>query len=349
MPDEKIIVMNSQGEKYRIPKADLGIAIGRGFFPEAQTPTPDLQPVRGSGEALRREFSLGAADMSLPGGERFSAPSLQEVLSLVKNPLASTKEVGSVVGENIAGIPASLGSLMEGLGTATAQAQQTELEGRPVEGRELSGEETEELANTAGKGAGVVASILAAKKLPQTKVPTLTEITRGAFPSFTRAAKNFEDVLSAAEKVPIQNLEVGQAAIHARKLAQSGGQMPKVIRDFLRRINDPDLPPITYGEARDFYSNATRLSADEFNRLTPVMKREVTEFTRKLRSATEEAAESVGKSEQFNAAMEEFAKASGRARTKEELKRLAVKMLKAGAIGGAAAGGGYAVYEALQK
>ena len=45
---------------------------------------------------------------------------------------------------------------------------------------------------------------------------------------------------------------------------RSGGTMPKVLRDFIKRTTDPNQGPLTYEEARQFYSNAsTRLSAEE--------------------------------------------------------------------------------------
>lgn len=121
-----------------------------------------------------------------------------------------------------------------------------------------------------------------------------------------QAAQKFSQVMSAAGNQPVNIAEAGNIALRSQELAQSGGSMPKVIRDFLRRASDPEKGPITYAEARDFYSNATRLSADEFNRLTPVMKAQVGKFTNALGRGIYGAAESVGQGEQYARAMSQY-------------------------------------------
>ena len=60
---------------------------------------------------------------------------------------------------------------------------------------------------------------------------------------------------------------------------------------------------IRYEEAGGIYSNATRISAYEAGRLSPVMKRQEGEFTRTLNSAIEEAAEHSWKLDQYRQAM----------------------------------------------
>ena len=148
-------------------------------------------------------------------------------------------------------------------------------------------------------------------------------------PSAERAGKSFEEVMGAAKSIPIDVAGPGNTALKIQKLAESGGTMPKIIRDFLRRATDPNKPPITYEEARDFYSNASRLSADELNRLTPVMKRAVGIFTRELNSSIEGAADEAGKLSQYKGAMGEYA----RAKRLENLARLAKEWAFKGALG----------------
>jgi hypothetical protein len=125
-------------------------------------------------------------------------------------------------------------------------------------------------------------------------------------PSAARAGAKFAAVEGAAGKVPIDINAPGQAALKIQELADAGGSMPMVVRKFLRRVTDPTQPPMTYDEARKFYSNATRLSADEFNKLTPVIKRGVGEFTRGLNESITNAAGQVGQGENYQAAMSEF-------------------------------------------
>jgi hypothetical protein len=116
--------------------------------------------------------------------------------------------------------------------------------------------------------------------------------------------------MEAAGHVPIDAGAAGNVALEADRLARSGGAMPKVLRDFIKRATDPDQGPITYAEARDFYSNATRLSADEFNRLTPVIRRQVGQFTQVLGNALADAAAQAGKLPEYQQAMREYARAS---------------------------------------
>ena len=348
MPEELVVVMDKQGQRYELPRRQLAQAIAQGYIPaagNAPLPKVDVQPSRGDTASLAREAILGAASTSLPAGEQFKAPSVQEIIGTFRDPVKTGEAVGGEVRETLASILPVASEAINNpyvFGSKVAGAVGDELStAKSLQG---TSEGDEYRANITGKLAGVAGQVFGAKKLPQMKMssPKL-------FPSIGRAVENFEDVMSVAKRVPIDTTDLSAAASHARTLARSGGQEPKVIRDFIRRLNDPNLPPMTYEEARNFYSNATRLSADESKRLTPVMKREVIEFTQKLRAATEKAADSVGKMDEFNEAMEEYARASGRKRTQKEIKKLAMRMLKAGAIGGATVGGGVAAYEALRK
>jgi hypothetical protein len=165
-----------------------------------------------------------------------------------------------------------------------------------------------------------------------------------AIPRTARAASALDDVAQVAAHVPIDITDVGDAALRTRDLASSGGSMPKVVSDFIKRATDPNRGPITFSEARDFYSNATRLSADEYGRLTPVMKRQVAEFTKSLGDALQDAAAQVGKGDAYSQAIREYgdaAKWQRRAGAAGEITRdfLLKKALPAGL--------GYGLYRSL--
>jgi hypothetical protein len=117
----------------------------------------------------------------------------------------------------------------------------------------------------------------------------------------------------------LQNLQA------VRDLAQSGGSMPKVINDWLKRATDPKRPPMTYAEGRDFYSNSTRLSADEFNRLTPVMKAQIGQFTSALNRSLGQAATSVGKGELYSDSMAQYANAAAIAKRAVQARDILIK------------------------
>jgi hypothetical protein len=168
------------------------------------------------------------------------------------------------------------------------------------------------------------------------------EMAAGAIPTAAKAGAAFEDVMGAAKHIPIDVAGPGDTALRIQKLAESGGSMPKVIRDFLRRATDPEKPPITYAEARDFYSNASRLSADEMQRLTPVLKRQVAMFTKSLNESLEGATEEVGKLSKYKGAMKEYRQA----KRLEDLWQTAKEWAAKGALG---AGGYYAAKEVLKK
>ena len=131
----------------------------------------------------------------------------------------------------------------------------------------------------------------------------------GAVPTVAKAGSKFQSVMSAAKNVPIDVNAPGKVALRISELAERGGSMPMAVRKFLNRVTDPNKAEMTYEEARDFASNISRLSADEFNRLTPVMKREMGELRVTLNEAVARAAEKAGKGAEYKSAMREYAQA----------------------------------------
>lgn len=173
-----------------------------------------------------------------------------------------------------------------------------------------------------------------------------TEGAAGLIPNTERAGAALNEVMGAAKNIPVDLSATGDAALKAAKLAESGGSMPKVIRDFLRRATDPEKGPMTYEEARDFYSNATRLSADEAGRLTGVMKKQLTDFTVALKEATREAAARAGKGQKFDQAMKEYRNAIQLKDAKEKITEMAKDALTKVVI---PTGAGYAILKNLAK
>jgi hypothetical protein len=170
-----------------------------------------------------------------------------------------------------------------------------------------------------------------------------------AIPSAERAAGKFSDIMGAAKQIPINVNAPGDVALRTKDLASSGGTMPKVVNDFIKRVTDPDKGPLTYEEGRDFYSNATRISADEAQRLTPVMKRQVSMFTHALNSSLQDAAAQVGKLTDYQDAMTEYHNAMRLKALGQGVKdALTSTAAKAAAGAGAGAAGAYAVKELLK-
>lgn len=130
-----------------------------------------------------------------------------------------------------------------------------------------------------------------------------------AIPRVARAGENFQKVMGAARNVPVQVGEVGDVALRINQLAERGGSMPMAVRKLLNRLTDPNKAAMVYEESRDFASNISRLSVDEFKRLTPVVAREVASLSAALNRANAQAASVAGKGAEYAAAMNEYARA----------------------------------------
>ncbi len=166
--------------------------------------------------------------------------------------------------------------------------------------------------------------------------PMVAQRAIQALPSATRAGAKFGQVMEKARNLPVDAEQPGQVALRIQELAERGGSMPKVARDFARRVTDPAKGDLTYQEARDFYSNITRLSADEFKRLTPVVRMEIGKMKTALDAALKETAGRVGMAPTYQSAMKEYAQAAKVAKALESTKEFAVKRaLPAGGVGAA--------------
>lgn len=157
-----------------------------------------------------------------------------------------------------------------------------------------------------------------------------------AIPRTARAGEKFQEVMAAAKDVPIDEKEVGDVALRIYQLSERGGTMPKAVRDILKRMTDPQKTPLAYGEARDFASNISRLSANEFGRLNPTVAREVANLRVALNQANANAAKQAGKLDEYKSAMREYAQAM---RLREAVDK-AVKVVKKAAPWATGAGMG---------
>lgn len=151
-------------------------------------------------------------------------------------------------------------------------------------------------------------SMLLASGVPFEAAGSAVKGVSEALPSSARASRLFEDVMATARDVPIKPGVPVAEAMRGKEIAGRGGQLPKILRDFVRRTADPEAPPITYEEARDFYTNA-RLAMSEYLQTKPNMWRQVTIFKGALDTAIREAVTSVGKGDEYAAAMQEYRKA----------------------------------------
>lgn len=157
-----------------------------------------------------------------------------------------------------------------------------------------------------------VGGLLQASQMPLSMVtPEETEagaLARKVIPNTSSAAKKLEEVMAAAKDIPIKPEGPTAEAVRGKELASRGGQLPKILRDFVRRTSDPEAEPITYKEARDFYTNA-RLAMSEYLQTKPNMWRQVTIFKKALGDAIQTAATEAGKGEIYSSGMAEYRRA----------------------------------------
>lgn len=191
---------------------------------------------------------------------------------------------------------------------------------------------TPDQAGLAGDVAGITAGLGTA---------SLARRAMDAMPNFARAGENFNTVMAAARQEPIDISGPGRVALRIQELADRGAPMPQVVRKFLVRVTDPKRPDLTYAEARDFYSNISRLSANETQRLTPVVAAQVTKLRVALDKALEVTAAKVGQAPAYRSAMTEYARASRLRSTAEDARDVMVKKVLPGGMAGAAAYKGY--------
>lgn len=141
----------------------------------------------------------------------------------------------------------------------------------------------------------------------------------GAIPLKSKAGALLKSVEQKAGNVPVDLQQSAEHILRTKDLADAGGSMPMAINKMLRRVTDPTKGPLTYSEARDFYSNITRLSADEMDRLTPVMKAQVGKVAAALKDDIGQAAAKVNKAADYYAGIKQYAKAAQLQRTAEKI------------------------------
>jgi hypothetical protein len=153
------------------------------------------------------------------------------------------------------------------------------------------------------------------------------------FPSVERAGQTFQSVSKSANGHTVSvTPELSDALFKYQNLVDSGGSRSLAVSKLLNRLTSPDKGPLTYEEARLFQSNISRLSADETQRLTPVMKRQVGQIAGELNKAVENTTASVGQLDNFRSAMKEYSQAKTNEARMEVLKKWGIKAGAAAAL-----------------
>lgn len=122
------------------------------------------------------------------------------------------------------------------------------------------------------------------------------------------ASKLFDEVMTAAKGQPV-NLTRTQAPLERiAQLTDAGG--PTLTAPNKLMLRSQQINPIPYEEARDFYTNISNLSKQDKQIANRPMLREVGNLRSAFNKDIGETANSVGKGEQYNQAMQDYARAA---------------------------------------
>jgi hypothetical protein len=135
-------------------------------------------------------------------------------------------------------------------------------------------------------------------------------MAKGLGISKTRAAQNLGAAAEAAKGAAVNAEMPGQVALRIGELGERGASVPRVVQRFAQRITDPNKGPLTFEEARDYYSNISRLSASDYSKLNGPVKRELAQMKQYLDEAIKATAEGAGKGKEYASGMKEYARAA---------------------------------------
>lgn len=158
-----------------------------------------------------------------------------------------------------------------------------------------------------------------------------------------RAVSNLATAAEAAKNVVLNVEKPGQVALQLTEARQFGKYVPRVVDNFVREITDPNAAPMTFEKARKYYSSISELSADEYGKLAPMVKRGIIQLKQALQAELTNAASSVGKGEEYVKGIKEYARASKVAEKAPKVAKIAAGSA-AGAVG---AGAGYGIVQRL--
>jgi hypothetical protein len=163
------------------------------------------------------------------------------------------------------------------------------------------------------------------------------------------ASAAFDAASEAAGSNPVSAEGAGQAALGAQEMQQAGRTMPRVMQRFLSRVTAPNAEPLSYDEARQYYSAASELSANEKAAITPAMRRQLNQFKSALGDAISQTADQAGVGQQYQQGMGDYRTAKRMEDAWQKGWDVTKKKIIPGLLGGGAAGAGYKLYRSLEQ
>jgi len=188
--------------------------------------------------------------------------------------------------------------------------------------------------------AGTVASGL----MGPTEGAAGAEAISKAIPSTERAGQAFKELQGAIGNHTVAMTDrLANSLADIKDAVDTGSTLPQVINKFVTRIADLDEGPLTYKEARQFYSNVSDLSASERMASKGKDLRLINEFRHALGETVGDTANSADLLSKYQGAMSEY---SG-AKRLEQMYENAKDVVKKAALPIALGAGGYKLYGML--
>lgn len=331
-------VFDDQGNKGKIPVDQMQAALGRGFKPAVRVTSPDGQggwvPNDQAKAAMDKGFKLGPPEQQPDPTTGTAYEGYARLGAGVKDALGSAAHLPGGIYHAVtdpASTPEEMASVQHGGGLSLAINRMV---GKPMQAEQQKANQTTGLESAGHRVAGALPFIgpfagQAGQAIGQDPLrggaelgtnflmagavknaPKFISSALDSIPTKAKAGALFNEAASAANPVPVDVTAPGNTALRIQEAAGRGGSMPKVVRDFINRATKPDSKPLTYEEARDFYQNASRLSANETQRLTPNQQRMVGQFARDLGDSISGAADQAGVKPQYQGAMQQYRQAS---------------------------------------
>lgn len=116
-------------------------------------------------------------------------------------------------------------------------------------------------------------------------------------------------------------------------------RVTKPLKTAIKGVKEP-ARPLTYSQARDFYTNITSMTPEEISTLKDPIRRQMGAVARALKDDIGDAAAKVGRAGDYYAAMKDYANAANLQRAGQALlKYVGIPIAKYGVPGGAAVWG----------
>lgn len=163
-------------------------------------------------------------------------------------------------------------------------------------------------------------------------------------PTATRGASRLNEVEEAAGHLPVSLTRTEEHLMKASSMADNGATLPTPIKKLLKRYEKGES--LDYSDAREFYSNLSRLTAKDSMSLSPSMKRQLGLIVQALRDDIGTTAAQVDKAAQYYGGLKDYARAKKAARIGNILREAATSKAVKYGLGGAAA---YGVAKAIGK